>query len=51
MGLAYVMMMHGTMENAHTITSLIGDTVVSLVVYGIGCAVIATVVSRGRAEA
>ncbi len=51
MGLAYGLMMYGTMEGMHTIATLIGDTVVSLVVYGIGGAVIATVLSRGRAEA
>ena len=51
MGLAYGLMMYGTMVGMHTIATLLGDTVVSLVVYGIGGAVIAVVLNRGAAEA
>ncbi len=51
MGLAFGLMMYGTMVGMHTMATLIGDTVVSLVTYGIGGAVIATVLNRGSAEA
>lgn len=51
MGLAFGLMMYGTMVGMHTIATLIGDTVVSLVVYGAGGAVIAMVLNRGAAEA
>ncbi|MCY4647003.1 MAG: hypothetical protein OXE73_09020 [Gammaproteobacteria bacterium] len=51
MGLAYGLMMYGTMVGMHTIATLLGDTVVSLVVYGVGGAVIAMVLNRGAAEA
>ena len=51
MGLAFGLMMYGTMVGMHTIATLIGDTVVSLVVYGVGGAVIAMVLNRGAAEA
>ena len=51
MGLAFGLMMYGAMVGMHTITTLLGDTVVSLVVYGIGGAVIALVLNRGSAEA
>ena len=51
MGLAYGLMMYGTMVGMHTIATLLGDTVISLVIYGIGGAVIATVLNRGSAEA
>lgn len=51
MGLAFGLMMYGTMVGMHTMATLIGDTVVSLVIYGIGGAVIATVLNRGAAEA
>ena len=48
MGLAFGLMTYGTLDNVHTIPTLLGDTVVSLVVYGTGCAVIATILNRGR---
>ena len=51
MGLAFGLMMYGTMVGMHTIATLLGDTVVSLVVYGVGGAVIAMVLNRGAAEA
>lgn len=51
MGLAFGLMMYGTMVGMHTMATLIGDTVVSLVVYGIAGAVIATALNRGGAEA
>lgn len=51
MGLAFGLMMYGTMDNVHTMATLIGDTVVSLVMYGTAGAVIATVLNRGGAEA
>ena len=51
MGLGFGLMMYGTMVGMHTITTLIGDTVVSLVVYGVGGAVIAMVLGRGGAAA
>ncbi len=50
-GLAFGLMMYGTMVGMHTIATLLGDTVVSLVVYGVGGAVIAMVLNRGAAEA
>ena len=51
MGLAFGLMMYGTMVGMHTMATLLGDTVVSLVVYGVGGAVIAMVLNRGAAEA
>lgn len=51
MGLAYGLMMYGTMVGMHTMATLLGDTVVSLVVYGVAGAVIAMVLNREAAKA
>ncbi len=50
-GLAFALMTYGTMDDVHTIATVIVDTVVTVVVYGIGGAVIATVLNRGGVEA
>ncbi len=50
-GLAFALMMYGTTDGMHTIATVIADTVITLVVYGIGGAVIATVLNRGAVEA
>ena len=51
MGLAFGLMLYGTILGMHTMATLLGDTVVSLVVYGVGGAAIAMVLNRGGAEA
>ena len=51
MGLANGLMTYGRRDNVETIATLIGEAVVTLFVYGIGCAVIAIVLNRGRAAA
>ncbi len=51
MGLAFGLMMYGTMVGMHTMATLLGDTVVSAVVYGVAGAVIAMALNRGTAAA
>ena len=51
MSVAVALTMMGTMDNMYTATTVIGDAVVSLVMYGIAGAVVAAVVNRGSAQA
>ena len=48
---AFTLTMMGTMDNMYTTATVIGDCVVSLVMYGIAGAVVAAVVNRGGAQA